>query len=276
MAIAFSYVSRTDFKSRLSITTTNDDAKIDLLLQGVSQWVDKFTGRRFQPYTATRYYTARRGSVLDLPDDLLSITTLKHDENGDGTYEQTWASTDYHLWPYDAATDEIPYTAIKVAPQGTRAFPAGQPKGVEIAGSWGYWDSRVSAVTTLGAEISSTTATTLTAASGAALEVLQTIRIDSEQMFVTAISSNTVTVKRGVNGTTAATHSNGANIDVYEYPPAVTEAVYIQANRLFKRKDTPFGIAGVADMGVSTFIPRLDPDVKQLLSGFLRLHVGAF
>lgn len=276
MAVAFSYLSREDFKNRLANLgsgDTNDDAKIDLILQGVSQKIDQYCGRRFQPYTATRTFTADSSSILDV-DDLLSITTLKHDEDGDGTYETTWASTDYLLWPFNAAVDERPYTQIRIAPQGTKSFPA-TPNGVQVVGTWGYRNSRVSAVTTASEAIDASE-TAIDVASGSALEILQTILIDSEQMFITGISTNTLTVKRGVNGTTAATHDNGASIDVYEYPFALCEAAYLMANRALKRAGSPFGVAGSADMGTAVVIPRIDPDVRQYLSAFERLYVGVF
>lgn len=44
------------------------------------------------------------------------------------------------------------------------------------------------------------------------------ILIDAEQMYVSGVAANTLTVTRGYNGTTAATHSSGAII--YEYAPA--------------------------------------------------------
>lgn len=75
-----------------------------------------------------------------------------------------------------------------------------------------------SALTTLGAAITSTTATTFTAsaAAPAALQIPNAqfrILIDSEIMLVTAGSSGTTwTVTRGVEGSTKATHSNGASV----------------------------------------------------------------
>jgi hypothetical protein len=41
-----------------------------------------------------------------------------------------------------------------------------------------------------------------------------TIRIDDEQMFVAAKSGDTLTVTRGANGTTPASHNNGAEVDL--------------------------------------------------------------
>ncbi|MAT78145.1 hypothetical protein CMK14_23780, partial [Candidatus Poribacteria bacterium] len=59
---------------------------------------------------------------------------------------------------------------------------------------------------------SSASATSFVVASGSQFTVGDTIVIDNEQMAVTGISSNTLTVTRGVNNTTAVTHSNSANV----------------------------------------------------------------
>lgn len=59
---------------------------------------------------------------------------------------------------------------------------------------------------------SSATATSFDVANGSLFSVGDTIAINNEQMKITAISSNTLTVTRGTNGTTAVTHSNGANV----------------------------------------------------------------
>ena len=62
--------------------------------------------------------------------------------------------------------------------------------------------------------ISSTSATSVVVDDGTDFEVGQNIKVDSEEMTITAISTHTLTVVRGVNGTTAATHSD--NVSVYE------------------------------------------------------------
>ena len=53
-------------------------------------------------------------------------------------------------------------------------------------------------------------------------------------------------------------------------PPAVEQAAYLQAARLYKRKDSPFGIAGSPVEGnVLRLLAKLDPDVQLLLGGDL-------
>jgi hypothetical protein len=48
-------------------------------------------------------------------------------------------------------------------------------------------------------------------------------------------------------------------------PSAVKQATIIQASRLFKRLDSPLGVAGFGDMGAVRVSRFLDPDVEQLL-----------
>jgi len=54
-------------------------------------------------------------------------------------------------------------------------------------------------------------------------------------------------------------------------PYPIQEACYIQSARILKRKDAPFGIAGVSDLGVLQMVPSLDVDVKSLLDPFRRV-----
>ena len=64
-------------------------------------------------------------------------------------------------------------------------------------------------VTTLAAQIASTSATVITVAANTGMFVGQLILMESELMAVTVISGVTITVTRGASGTTAATHANG-------------------------------------------------------------------
>jgi len=54
-------------------------------------------------------------------------------------------------------------------------------------------------------------------------------------------------------------------------PPAIVQAAIIQASRLFKRFDSPLGVAGVSDIGVMRVSRGLDPDVAQLVAPFKRI-----
>jgi hypothetical protein len=99
--------------------------------------VDDFCGRTFYAESSTtKYYTAEEGTLLRV-DDLVSVTTLQTDEDGDRTYEISWTATDYDLEPFNAALEGKPYTAIWTTPKGIYAFPTVR-KGVKIVGTWGW------------------------------------------------------------------------------------------------------------------------------------------
>lgn len=51
-------------------------------------------------------------------------------------------------------------------------------------------------------------------------------------------------------------------------PMAITQACIIQASRIFKRLDSPLGVAGFGDMGAIRISRYLDPDVEQLVSPY--------
>ena len=54
-------------------------------------------------------------------------------------------------------------------------------------------------------------------------------------------------------------------------PHDIREACLIQASRLFKRKDAPFGVAGTPEAG-QMMLPALDPDVRALLRKYRRVE----
>jgi len=51
-------------------------------------------------------------------------------------------------------------------------------------------------------------------------------------------------------------------------PIAVKQATILQASRIFKRNDSPLGVAGFGDMGVVRVGSRLDPDVQHLVDPY--------
>jgi hypothetical protein len=55
-------------------------------------------------------------------------------------------------------------------------------------------------------------------------------------------------------------------------PTAVKQAAVIQAARIFKRNDSPLGVAGFGDMGVIRVGSQLDPDVRQLVEVYRKVR----
>lgn len=189
MAITNGYCTLAELKASLRITDSVDDDLLELAAESASREIDNATERTFYNMgTATRYFVARDSYFTEI-DDLQSITHLKTDPDGDGTYSITWAAGDYQLEPLNGFVSGIPspYTGIRA--RDTYLFPMEEGEAlVEVRGVWGW-----SAV-----------------------------------------------------------------------PTAVRQATVILASRIFKRNDSPLGVAGFGDLGVIR-VGKLDPDVDALI-----------
>jgi hypothetical protein len=145
VAITNGYLTLVEFKSYkggTGVFDTNaaDDNLIEQLIEGASRFIDNGAGRSFYSDTGeTRYYTAKFPDMLFI-DDLYGITTLKTDEDGDGTYENTWntgqSTGDFWLMPLNATLNNQSYSWLEVNPEGDYTFPTNK-KGVQIKGDWG-------------------------------------------------------------------------------------------------------------------------------------------
>ena len=60
-----------------------------------------------------------------------------------------------------------------------------------------------------------------------------------------------------------------------EVPEPVTQATIIQASRIFKRYDSPLGVAGFGDLGAIRVSRYLDPDMAQLVEPYRRMRIFA-
>ncbi|MEX2598378.1 MAG: hypothetical protein WD533_01860, partial [Dehalococcoidia bacterium] len=100
--------------------TGADDALFQLLLT-VSEHIDGYCNRHFYPLSATRVFDGGGEALLPLPD-LVSLSALRSDENGDGVRETEWDAGDVQLLPLNAAPDThwgSPYTALRAATPNT-------------------------------------------------------------------------------------------------------------------------------------------------------------
>jgi hypothetical protein len=143
MAITNGYTSLNVYKQRFydeGQGDTKDDAAIEAVIETVSRSIDNICWQRFFTTTGneTRYFTAEFREWLRIPERIISVNTLKTDDDGDRTYENTWTNTDYDLMPYNASLDSEPYRWIETTPEGDYSFPKDVKKGVEISGKFGW------------------------------------------------------------------------------------------------------------------------------------------
>lgn len=104
----------------------------------------------------------------------------------------------------------------------------------------------------------------------------QLLRIEDEYLHGLAINTttNTLTVARGVNGTTAASHAQSTAIDVYAIPADIRGVCLRIASWLYKQPDAGFVQATGGLRGALAVPPALPDDVQRLLAPYVRVRVG--
>jgi hypothetical protein len=226
-----SYASLAELKGILGITSTTDDTVMRKILESASRSIESYCNRRFYSTTETKYFDGQ--VVLWIPD-LLSVTTLKTDEDGDGTFENTFDGTagtgDYIKYGggLEDSLNTLPTTRLVINPNGDYgSFASGVKRGVELAGVWGYGDGTTSTpyvADTTTAEAIDIGETAIDVTSGTNLSAGMTILVETEQMYITSVATNTITVEKGVNGTTDAAHLTAKQIYYYRYPRDIMQA----------------------------------------------------
>ena len=260
------YTSRESAKNLIGIDSSisDKDAQIDKHIIGASELIEQYTKRRFIPWTGTKTFDYQGTRQLVFGDDLLSISSISDD---DGTI----SSSNNFLYPLDATDDNHPYLYMELLYTSEWfAYDDTAQSVISITGKWGY-SERLREATTLGAHITGTSDKSFTATDGSLVAIGQTIKIDDEQMFISNISSNTVTVERAMNGTTAVTHGNATEIYVVEPDPRIKTATEALVARALHRADTAWSDrAGDPGMGF-TYYRNLPTEIKMLLDGVKRI-----
>lgn len=133
MASIVSLSELTDWLFPPGDTSSADDAKLQRCLDAATRVIEQAAGRKFELDSTdqTYYVYANAQGEIELAD-IVSITTLKIDTNGDRTYATTLAATDYELLPYNEARKQ----RIRIWPTSSRSFTAGRL--VQLVGRRGY------------------------------------------------------------------------------------------------------------------------------------------
>ena len=136
------YIQVEEFKSTIELSGTSfSDEDVKMALRSACRAVDEICGRRFYldaDASQVRYYSPDNPWTLYI-DDISTITTLKTDDDGDGTFENTWTlNTDYYVDPLNAVYESRPWSKLCVHPSGTYLFPTNYPRSVELTGKFGW------------------------------------------------------------------------------------------------------------------------------------------
>ena len=271
------YCGVTTFKRACNITDTTHDREILDHLLAASREIDRLTFRRYLPVTGTNKYrwppfhVAASWEVWTL-EDLLTVTALNVADSGVGAVPVP--VTHYFLEPQYAGP---PYNRVEIDLSSTDVFQAGPTpqQSVAITGQWGYSNTTVG-IGTLTAQLLSTD-TTITASSPASIEPGDVLLIESEAIFVDLDPGNSQTVlRRGVNGTTAATHANSTAIAKYQAPSAIRRVVRADAIGTFQQDTAAWGrTIGAGDMAVEYQGKQIKSMRQQVVDEYRRARTAA-
>lgn len=278
------YATLAEAKEQLAANATADDNKLLRQLRTASRRLDREFGAKrplFEPYVETRrvYVTGdtvnSAQNTLALPGGLLELTGV--------TLGGSALVVGTHVLAYpDASMPPFPFLrlATTLTGQGWYDYCAsdGAPLAAVITGIWGVhrdYGTAWTPVDALAAGINaSVVSLTVADVDGAGLYGVtprispgNLLKIESEFLEVTATdtNANTATVIRGANGSTAATHSMGASVSVWQVEEPVRMVVARQAGLMLSRLGayTTVEINGMSEV-------RYPPDLLTELRGILR------
>lgn len=263
--IVSEYTTVSDVRSAyLKITGTGDDALLLDFIREASDMINSAAKVHFYPKVETRNFNVPRGGsqwpllptrydlltdnsklggvytsnlVFDRP--LLEVLTLT---NGDGS---TLASSTY--WLYDI--NFYPKRALKLKPTSGKTWlldSAGNwEQVIGLTGVWGYHEHYLTAWQDTGLTLNDanfTSSSTALATTGTAtLKAGQLVKLDSEYLYVSSGSASPYTVTRGVNGSTAASHSNGAGISVWTLDSSLSSLARVVVAAMLRIRENPIG-----------------------------------
>lgn len=282
--MANTYADLATLKSPAVLNVPDDthDTRLLGMLEAGSRWIDGYCGRQFAAVHGERRFDGTGKASLTVPD-LVTVSELRVREPS-GQWIG-WSSGNWLLYPLNAAPAEPggrPYTRIMLASGVHRRFPLSRA-GVAVSGVWGYGDVREDTGLNLTGDtaVAVGDAALTVAGDGDAIDLSagHTIRIGDEQLYVTAASTDdqdvtTLTVQRGVNGTTAAAHAVGSGISVYRYPGGIAEACLLQAAVWWRERfGGPFSSNATFDRATGDGggdVGGVSPTVRTLLAPYRR------
>lgn len=245
MATYGEYALVSDVRERyLKAENAPDDTLILDFIREASSFVDSAAGRFFYPLIKTRTLDAGKdiandGRTLMLDWDCLALTTVT---NGDtvavlpASYV-TEPRNDSPIWGVTLKGSSGLYWNYNTDPENA----------ISVAAIWGYHADYANAWpdvgATLAAAITTASATSFTCTTDK-LKPGMLLKIDSEYLYVSSVvtgTSDTITVVRGVNGSTAATHLISASIYPWTLDQGLVGVVWRATAALYRLRDNPIG-----------------------------------
>lgn len=246
-------------------------------VRDASVWFENQCYRTFVPYVATetKPYTFRRivenrllsteygAWVLILHDTLLEVDSVVWN----GT---TLSASQYAL---DSADDTSAHTRLLIDKNASTALSDTFNAGVSITGTWAYHEDYTNAYTVIESVTITDSATSLSVTDADAYETRQYLKIEDELLQITArdTGTNTLTVTRGIRGTTATEHTS-QTVSIYNPMPDVERAVIRIARWLYENRS---GRGNTVQLGdASVILDDMPTAVKATIANYRRLIIG--
>lgn len=145
MTITNGYLTTAEARTYAGLSDLADTELLDDVVTAVSRAIDNACQRTFfQQAAQARTFVTQSAAMLTLGafNDLVSITTLKFDRDGDGVFEETISASNFGLLDSDFP-ETGPYTAIELYNQTWYPVPGGtagtgRTKLTQVTGTWGW------------------------------------------------------------------------------------------------------------------------------------------
>jgi len=256
---------------------------VDTVMPHVSQRIEQLTSKEYAPRLRTRSFHAYGDHIDDVFDaliirgnPLLEVTTL----TVGGT---TFAADDYFF-----LDDDTPYWRVARAtdaPASWSSFDTDWRNSIVLTGVWGYrTDYPLRGWTLSGQTVQNdpltSSGTSITVTSASKFSPGQMLEIEDEWLVVTSVdnvsATKTLTVERGIRGTTAAAHDKLTAIHIWVPEPQITRAAMRWGAFLYRNRAN-FAVKKFDALG-GTVIEQLPADapqeVQNILTEFMSWHMA--
>src|SRR5512139_12104 len=245
---------------------TDDDALLTRLIIDAEQWAERTAQRSFKPIVETRLFDWQDSYTLYFNDDLVELITVT---NGDSV-PTVIPLTEFVYLP----RRDYPKYAV-VLERGSDYFwqYTDQPEGaLSLKAMWcchddwaNAWIDSLDEVEDAAGINASVTTVTVTNVDGANVNTEtprfsagMLIKVESEWMEVTAATNaatDTLTVKRGSLGSTAATHAKDTKIYVFQPHRAVMGAIMAYVHWRYNQKNNRVDYGSEIPADVTALLP---------------------
>lgn len=290
------YCTLADVRNEIQAENTVDDAKVIRLIRQYSSRID----RQFKQRNASLFVPTLEARTIDLsPDNINSwegTLFLRTPQNGIspllalsgvgiGT-QSLIVGTNVQTYP----TPTAPYYQLQLMGNCSntwytyaQCFPTRGLPYASVTGIWGYNADYANAWLAVDGLVSGVNAsvTTLFVDDVAGynpygeyprISAGNVIQIDDEWMNVISTDPdlNTITVVRGVNGSTAAAHVMGAVVSVWQTDESIRRAVTRQVAFMYARQGA-YDNVRITDIGTVMYPPDILQEVNDLLALFANM-----